>query len=127
MSDETLSWYSVRCAFASETWVDEDGSYTTYEERVTLWQAGSADEAIERAEAEALAYAAAVEETPVTYLGLAQCFHLFDEPGDGAEMFSMMRDSELDPEEYIDTFFDTGSEHRSDVDDDGDDVDDSDD
>ena len=120
MSDETLSWYTVRCAFASDAWVDEEGSYRTYEERVTLWRASSADEAIERAEADAEEYAASVSETPVSYLGLAQCFHLFDEPVDGAEVFSLMRDSDLDPDDYVDSFFDTGAEHRSDVDEDAD-------
>ena len=73
------------------------------------------------------AYAAGVDETPVTYLGLAQCFHLFDEPGDGAEVFSLMRDSELEPDDYVDSFFDTGAEHRSDVDDLDDDEEDFDD
>ena len=32
---------------------------------------------------------------------------------DGAEIFSLMRDSDLDPEDYLDTFFDTGEEHES--------------
>lgn len=106
---------------------DSEGEYTTYEERITLWRASSADEAIERAEAEAEEYAAGIEETPVTYLGLAQCFHLFDEPGDGAEIFSLMRDSDLDHDDYIDSFFDTGSERASDVDDLEDDEEDEDD
>lgn len=96
---------------------DADGEYTTYEERITLWRAASADEAIARAEEEAEEYAAGIEETPVVYLGLAQCFHLFDDPGDGAEIFSLMRDSDLDHDDYIDSFFDTGSERASDVDD----------
>ena len=117
MSDEALSWYSVRCAFASPTWTDEDGTYTTYEERITLWRASSAEEAIEKAEAEAERYAAGIDETPVVSLGLAQCFHLFDEPEDGAEIFSLMRDSELDPDDYVDAFFDTGAEHESNADD----------
>ena len=102
-------WYAVRCVFRS---IVEVG-VTTYEERVTLWQAGSTTEAIERAEAEAEEYAAAIEDVEVEYTGFAQCFHLFDEPADGAEIFSMMRDSDLDPEDYLDTFFDTGEEHQS--------------
>ena len=105
---------------------DTDGEYTTYEERITLWQASSADEAIARAEEEAVEYAAGIEETPVTYLGLAQCFHLFDVPEDGAEIFSLMRDSDLDHDDYIDSFFDTGAERASDVDDLGDDLGDDD-
>ncbi len=111
MSDQDgLGWYSVRCVFGSEADVEDE---TTYEERITLWQAASAEEAIERAEEEALAYAASIEEVPVTFLGLAQCFHLFDDPRDGAEIFSLMRDSELEPDDYLDTYFDSGEERQS--------------
>ncbi|RNL78952.1 DUF4288 domain-containing protein [Nocardioides marmorisolisilvae] len=102
-------WYAVRCVFRS---IVEVG-VTTYEERITLWQAASTDEAIERAEAEAEEYAAAIEDAEIEYVGLAQCFHLFDDPVDGAEIFSLMRDSDLDPEDYLDAFFDTGDEHQS--------------
>ncbi len=76
-------------------------------------RAASADEAIERAEAEAVDYAASIEESPGVYLGLAQSFKLFDDPGDGAEVFSLMRTSGLDPEAYLDAFFDTGTERQS--------------
>lgn len=102
-------WYAVRCVFRAVV----DVGVTTYEERITLWQAASTAEAIERAEAEAAEYAEAVEDTEIEYTGLAQCFHLFDEPADGAEIFSLMRDSSLAPEDYLDTFFDTGDEHQS--------------
>jgi hypothetical protein len=37
---------------------------------------------------------------------------LFGEPVDGAEVFSLMRDSQLAPAEYLDAFFDTGSERQ---------------
>lgn len=105
-----LGWYSVRCVFGSD---GESEDETTYEERITLWHATSADEAIERAEAEAIAYADSIDEAEVHYLGLAQCFHLFDDPADGAEIFSLMRDSELEPDEYLDTYFDSGTERAS--------------
>ena len=32
--------------------------------------------------------------------------------GDGAEVFSLMRDSDLTPHEYLDHFFDTGDERQ---------------
>ena len=44
------------------------------------------------------------------YLGLAQAYELFDEPGHGAEVYSLMRDSPLPPETYLVTYFDTGGE-----------------
>jgi hypothetical protein len=83
----------------------------TYEERITLWHASSAEEAIARAEAEALEYAAAIE--GCTYLSLAQSYQLADDVGDGAEVFSLMRDSELGPKEYLDFFFDGRTAHQT--------------
>jgi hypothetical protein len=98
-------WYGVRCIYR---W-DRGGCY---EERVTLWRAGSIDEAIELAEAEAEAYAQGLEDYPRTYVGLAQAYQLSDVPGHGAEVFSLLRDSELDADAYLSSFFDTGREHE---------------
>lgn len=78
-----------------------------YEERVTLWHTRDADTAILRAEAEAEDYAADID---AEYLGLAQGYLLFDPVGDGAEVFSLLRTSPLDPESYLDHYFDTGAE-----------------
>lgn len=104
------AWHAVRCVFVVSDRTEQGAR--TYEERITLWRAGSMTEAIARAEAEALQYADDVE---MTYAGLAQCYHLADEPGDGAEVFSLMRDSTLDPQAYLDNFFDTGAERQGDV------------
>ncbi|HET6152812.1 MAG TPA: hypothetical protein VFE15_07630 [Marmoricola sp.] len=108
-------WYAVRCVFAAGPW--DDGTMT-YEERITLWHARSSRKAIEKAEAEANDYASEIDESPVTYLGLAQSFHLFDVPGPGAEIFSLMRDSTLEPDDYLATFFSNGDERSSDYDED---------
>jgi hypothetical protein len=89
--------------------VSED-TERTYEERVTLWRAPSHDGAIERAEAEARDYAAVL--APAEYLGLAQSYRLSDAPADGVEVFSLLRDSELTPSDYLNAFFDTGSERQ---------------
>lgn len=104
----TPDWYAVRCIFA----VNEPAgdTETTYEERVTLWQAPSHEEAIRRAEADAENYAADIAQA--TYLGLAQSYQLFDAPADGVEVFSLMRDSALTPSDYLRTYFDTGSERQ---------------
>jgi len=80
-----------------------------YEERVTLWFAGSADEAIELAEKDADDYAAS---TGCEYTGLAQSYWLEGEPGHGEVAFSLVRKSNLGPDSYIDSFFDTGSEYE---------------
>lgn len=59
------------------------------------------------AEAEAGGYAADVAGE---HLGLAQVYALVDEPGHGSELFSLLRDSQLQPVVYLDAFFDTGDE-----------------
>jgi hypothetical protein len=86
-----------------------------YEERVTLWRATDANEAIRRAEAETREYA--IEEIGV--LPLFQAFELYDEvtfDGNSAEVFSLIRASELSPKQYLGTFFDTGMERQKNVD-----------
>lgn len=109
-SESELAWFAVRCVFQSGTALATGA--TTYEERVTLWRAGSAEKAVERAEAEALDYAGTITESPDTYLGIAQSYQLFGDPADGAEIFSLMRDSDLAPKDYLDSFFDTGTERQ---------------
>ena len=104
-----VEWYAVRCVFRSAWMESSEGlppDEHLYEERVTLWQASSPEEAIALAEAEAAEFADDDDE----YLGLAQPFKLFDDLVNGAEVFSLMRSSRLEPDEYLDTFFDTGDE-----------------
>jgi len=96
-------WFAVRCVFVNE-------SRDAYEERITLWRACSVDEALALAEADASSYARDLEDT--RYVGLAQAFEMFDPPGHGAEIFSLIRVSELSPDEYLNRFFDTGREHQ---------------
>ena len=100
-----LQWYAVRCVFRS-AWMDTEHipDEQLYEERVTLWHATSVEEAIALAEAEAQEFAGD------EYLELAQAYQLFDVPGHGTEIFSLMRTSLMEPDEYLDTFFDTGGE-----------------
>jgi hypothetical protein len=100
--------YSVRCIFL---WAPRPGSVTShvYEERITLWHATDIDEAISLAEAEAEEYASDGER----FLGFSQAYRL-PEPlsVSGCEVFSLLRGSELSPQEYISHFFSTGSEHE---------------
>ena len=81
-----------------------------YEERVTLWQADSADAAIALAEAEAEEYASTLN---LTFLGLTQSYKMFDELGAGSEVFSLVRSAVLGPTEYLNQFFDTGRENQT--------------
>lgn len=111
VSSDNTSWFAVRCVFATG-WLPRDEATPIYEERITLWRASSAEEAIERAEIEALEYAGGIDESPDTYLGLAQSYRLVDPPGDGAEVFSLMRESSLAPDDYLGAFFSTGTERQ---------------
>jgi hypothetical protein len=98
-------WFGVRCVFH-----DPEG---TYEERITLWEADTFDEAVILAEAEATEYAADVGST---FLRFAQAYVMPEGPGQGAEVFSLLRDSDLDPDAYLDAFFDTGAEREASLD-----------
>ena len=106
MNEPTSQWYGVRCIFGFES---PSGTGQTYEERVTLWQATSEDQAIALAETEAATYAA---DGDASYLGFAQSYRLATDPGQGAEVFSLMRDSQLPPDEYLDSYFDVGTERQ---------------
>ena len=99
---ESSGWVSVRCIF--------DAGDHAYEERITLWRAASLDDGIRRAETEAEEYAS---DAGLKYLRVAQAYLLADVPDDGAEVFSLIRSSDLRPEDYVDRYFDTGTEHQN--------------
>jgi len=93
-----MGWCAVRHV------IEDDGAF---EERVTLWRASSEDEAIARAEAEVAEYVTVVGGKA---LDLFQCYRLSEAPADGREAFSLIRQSDLAAEQYLDAFFDTGQE-----------------
>jgi hypothetical protein len=97
-------WYSVRCIFKKAKTSDET---SIYEERITLWTAASADDAIRCAEDEAESYAKSAE---CEYTGFCNSYMLDNDPESGREVFSICRESDLDAEEYLDNYYDTGSE-----------------
>lgn len=106
MTDDGLGWYGVRCVFR---WTGHEGR--PYEERITLWRAASAAQAIELAGREARDYA---RDNGLEHLNFAQAFALTgDRITQGTEVFSLLRNSNLMPEPYLDTFFDTGAEHQA--------------
>lgn len=109
------SWYAARCVFRHTAFrgVAEDA---VYEERIILLRAECFEGAIRKAEEEAGVYASAT--AGAEYLGYAEVYHLSEDAiGEGTEVFSLMRTSELRPEEYLSRFFDTGSERSQSVDD----------
>jgi hypothetical protein len=98
-------WFGVRCLFRH----GEGPDGATYEERVTVWTATGFDDSVRLAETEAVDYADSLDSE---YLGLAQAFRLDREPGNGAEVFSLMRVSPLGVRAYLDTHFATGGERQ---------------
>ncbi|TDB82712.1 hypothetical protein E1264_31065 [Actinomadura sp. KC216] len=103
MTDNKAIWFGVRCVF-------RDSIAGTYEERITLWEARDFDDAISMAESEALEYASILD--GVSFAGLTQAYFVGDAPGHGSEVFSLIRESDLNVEDYLGRFFDTGDERR---------------
>jgi hypothetical protein len=110
----TEEWYCVRCIFDLGPSRDAEG-ITSYEERLVLVQAESFEQAIHKAEEDAKEYAGQDD----AYIGCAQAYRLFAEHVEngfrsGTEVFSLIRDSDLAREDYINAFFDTGYEKQGD-------------
>ena len=108
MATET-ELFSVKCVFRLEPSSDDDCKHL-YEERITVWRAASAEEAIELAEQEAEKYVASWE-NPGKYIGYCMAYATY-EPRfrKGMEVFSLIRESNLSPSKYLDRFYDTGKE-----------------
>ena len=103
-------WYGAKCIFRHNDRQTADGFM--YEERIILLKAERADAAIARAEKEAQTYAADL--SGCEFIEFVDVFHLFDETiGDGTEIYSLMRLSNLDKDKYLDTFYNTGSERTT--------------
>lgn len=105
----TQQWFSVRCVLQHSEGSAELGPWL-YEERVTLWLVENSDAAIALAEEDATRHAAAIG--GCEYINLAQSYALVDNPGNGGEVFSLVRESALDADDYLDQFFDTGMERQ---------------
>jgi hypothetical protein len=87
-----------------------------FEERITLWSADSFNAAIETARREAERYAKL--DASWVLLDLFQAYEVGDDEfADGSEVFSLIRESDLEPDEYIERFFATGTELEGSTDD----------
>lgn len=95
-------WFSTRCVF-------HHADLGVFEERITVWEAGDSEAAIELAEREAEEYA---EVNDIRFNGFVQAYAMFDRLESGAEVFSLARGSELTEEDYLTRFFDTGDERQ---------------
>jgi hypothetical protein len=105
-----MAIFSVRCIFRWQSRADQVRKHL-YEERITLWKASDVKEAIALAEGEARAYAS---DSSGEYLEFCQAYAVVEEPDtNGIEVFSLLRESDLEPSQYLDAFFSTGSERES--------------
>ena len=101
-------WYAAKSVYRHHSVSDGSGQ-GTFEERVVLLRASNVEDAIARAETEAMAYCGA--DGGITYLNFVDVFHLIDDiVGDGTEIYSLVRESDLSDDGYLERFYDSGSE-----------------
>lgn len=97
---DALPWFAVRLLFVRPA---SSGLAQRYVERITVWQCPDASAAMRRAGEDASTYARASGCDAVP--GFAQSYELYDPPGHGCEVFSLMRMSALEPDAYVERFF----------------------
>ncbi len=99
-------WYGVRLVYRLT-----GSAEPAYEERLLLVPAVNSAAAIARAER--ISRDTDESDTAI-YTEYAMAFNIFDEHGDslgdGVEVFSLIRKSELNVADYLDRFHDTGTE-----------------
>ncbi len=104
-------WYGVRLVYQHNRL-----SGHAYEERILIVRAKSAEAAIEMAEAISVQE---YEDESTVRLEYAMTFNIFDCDGPclppGTEVFSLIRDSDLTPDEYLNRFHTTGAERSQDI------------
>lgn len=103
---ESEPWYGVRLIYQLT-----GSSDAAFEERILIVRADNAESAILRAETISRE---SYESDTTIYTDYAMAFHVFDENGEaigeGVEVFSLIRKSDLGVNEYLDRFHDTGNE-----------------
>lgn len=106
-------WYAAKTIYKTRT-VEVGKPKTVFEERVVLFRATDFDDTIAKAEAEAAEYCRASSDTE--YLGVVDVYHVGDDAiGHGTEVYSLMRDSDLSDKDYVDHFYDDGTERSQTV------------
>src|SRR4051812_4258851 len=105
---DNKSWHSVKCIFQHDGLADAE-NMTVYEERIVLVRARDLDEAIQLGEVEAEEYAASRE--GVAYIGFISAYRMSGpELKEGTEVYSVMRQSSLTGNDFLDRYYDDGSE-----------------
>ena len=105
-----MNCFGVRCIIEALP-EDFNSKKNIYEERITVWRAENIDTALDKATTEVEAYCKKLG--GLNFTGLAQAYWMFSEiKEDGIEVFSLLRESDLEPEEYLNTFFSNGDERQ---------------
>jgi hypothetical protein len=102
----SATWFSAKSLSFHRT-------ESVYEERVVVFLAKDFEEALAKAEAEAARYAAQFAD--VEDLGYFMVYDLSEESiREGTEVFSLMRDSRMPPQAFLDRYHDRQSERAKD-------------
>lgn len=106
MSNQPM-WYSAKCIIKHLDLLEPGDVH--YEERVVLLWADSLDHAIERGEEEAAEYVASIGDAE--YAGFVSVFRIGEEPiGDRCEVYSLMRKTSMETDDFLDRYHDDGTE-----------------
>jgi hypothetical protein len=109
---EAQKWFAVQCFFVIEAGGITSDRGQMYEERITIWRAESPEEALEKGLEEADRYATDTR-FAIERIHYARSVEMFDPPGEGTEVWSVMRDSWLPPKEYVERYVIEGDPHAS--------------
>jgi hypothetical protein len=99
----TEKWFAVQSIFLIEAGAVLAERGQAYEDRITLWPAATAEEAVEKARIDSERYAS---ENGYDQIDHISTYKLFDPTVDGAEVWSVTGESWLDPENYVERFVD---------------------
>jgi hypothetical protein len=109
-----LIWYGAKTVYRHARLADAPGA-SVYEERVVVVRAADFADALARAEAEAARYAA--QWADAEYLGYVMVYDMTEETIDaGCEVFSLMRETALGPDAFLDRYHDAASARATDAD-----------
>lgn len=103
---EEKFWFGVKTVYKFDG-LSNDCPDPVFEERVVLFQAIDCDQAISLAEEEAVVYA---KEGNCRFTGFVNAFMIADEPAKKIEVYSLMRTSKLSEKDYLDHYYDSGTE-----------------
>ena len=101
------TWFGAKTLFRHPGLEREPGK-SCYEERVVLIHASDEEEASRLAEEEANEYA---DGSSTRFLGYVNIFRIDDTIGSRAEVFSIMRSTTMEEDEFVTHYYDDGTFH----------------